>query len=611
MPFVETTDAILGYLFAILLLDGLGKVVLPKKRFDFFFLRISFGVIICSIVLTILGLLSLLNQNLILILAVGTYLLLFKTIKLNLLNYLKPYLLKKTKLKLTSLFFLLIAAYIVIIHINALTPPLSRDALNYHLYLPKIYLEQNRILTIPNNIYSFFPAYWEVFYTFLLTISSDITAKLFHALFLILTISLIANILRLLKPDLKEIDIGCASLIFISTPSITKIVSWAYLDITFSFYCLLSLYLILKFYKEQHTSFYYLAAISMGFALGMKYTGWIWILCLGLILLEKKGDFKKTLLPYLKFISIAAAIASPFYIRNLFVTGNPFYPFFYPLFGGTHMNLDKYTLLGMYFRSYGEGVDLKSLLFLPYRILFRSEFAQPHNFDGKIGFLYLLGLIPVFKNIRFKFSPKSILYIVIVYTLFWFILSQQIRLLIPALTLITIIYGLYLSKSNKKYIHYLILVAAFFYLFYPIQDFYKLKSYKPILGRETREEFLRRNLRIYPMIEFINKNLPTNSKVMLFDIGAIAYYVDRKVFQESIFEDYTFKLNLRISAYTAALYLRENQVDFILTDEEFLNTYVIPTLEARELENLKIFYSKHIKAVCQYQNFVLYQLISI
>ncbi len=611
MFFMQTVYTISGYLFAILLLDGLGKVILPKNEVNSFFLRISFGVIVSSIVLTALGFLNLLNQKFILILALGSYLLLLPAIKSNLSSYFKLHFFKRNKLELASFLFLLISAYIAIIHINAFTPPLSRDALNYHLYLPKIYLEQNSIITIPNNIYSFFPSYWEAFCTLLLTVSSDITAKLFHALFLILTVSLIINFLKLLKPGLRKIDTYCAALIFISAPSVTKTAGWAYLDITFTFYCLLSLYLILKFYQKNQNSSYYLSAISAGFALGLKYIGWLWILCLGLVFLEKENDLRKTLFLYLKFVLIAALISSPFYLRNFFVTGNPFYPFFYNLFGGKYISPEKYNLLTLYFKSYGRGVDFKSLLFLPYRILFCSEFAQPQNFDGKISFLFLLGLIPVFKNIKFKFSPRSIIYIAVIYTLCWFILSQQLRFLIPALALITIIYGLYMGELRRKYFHYLILITASVYLFFPLQDFCRFKPYKFILGKETRNEFLRKNLRIYPMIEFINKNLPLNSKVMLLDIGAIAYYADREIYQESIFEDYTFKLNLSISSDTAVSFLKKNRIDFILIDEEFLRTYVFPVLKTQELKNLKSFYSECLMPVCRYQNFTLYQLASI
>jgi len=601
---MHTIYTLSGYLFAILLLDGLGKVILPESEKNSFFLRISFGIIAFSIVLTIIGFLNLLDQKVILMLAFGVYLLLLPTIKSNLLNYLniKPHF---------SLLLLLISAYVVIVHINAFTPPLSRDALNYHLYLPKIYLKQNSIITIPNNIYSFFPAYWEVFYTLLLTISNDITAKLFHALFLILTISLIIKILKLLKPSLRKVDAYCAVLIFISAPSITKTAGWAYLDITFTFYCLLSLYLILKFYRQNQKSSYYLAAISAGFALGLKYLGWLWILCLGLLFLEEEKTGKMLFL-YFKFVLIAALISCPFYLRNFFVTGgNPFYPFFSSLFSNKYISPEKYHLLTLYFKSYGRGINFRNLLFLPYRILFCSEFAQPQNFDGKIGFLFLLGLIPVFKNIKFKFSPRSIAYIAIIYILCWFILSQQLRFLIPALALVAIIYGLYIGELRRTYFHYLIFISALVYLFYPIQDSCKFKPYKFILGKESRDEFLRKNLRIYPMIEFINKNLPLNSKVMLLDIGAIAYYVDKEVYQESIFEDYTFKLNLSISAHTTASFLKNNRVDFILMDEEFLRTYVLPVLKTQELKNLKRFYSEYLKPVCRYQNFILYQLTSI
>ncbi|MDP8253410.1 MAG: hypothetical protein P9X27_03315 [Candidatus Kaelpia aquatica] len=502
---------------------------------------------------------------------------------------------------------LLIASYLFITQLNALTPPVSRDALNYHLYLPKLYLEDGQIMTIAENIYSYFPAYWGLFYSFLISLSSDIMPKLMHSLFLIMSIFLIMDFVKILNREAKPIHGMIAGIIFLSAPTITKNAAWAYLDISFSFYLLLGIYMIIQSRQSRNRAYLYLAAISIGFATGMKYLGLIWIALSGLLIIEIDGSIYKSFKSCLRFALVATLIASPFYIRNYIQTGNPFFPFLSNIFGYQNIEAEKFELIMAYFKSYGEGIYFKDFLLLPYRLLFESEFGIPSKFDGKISLLFIASIAAIIK-IRKTIPYKSLLYMPLIYLLLWFLLSQQIRFLIPLLAILSIITGFYLSLLKLKYLNYVLIFAGLLYLYYPLKDCYKIKPYNFILGRESKSEFMTHHIRAYPIIEYINNSLPQKAKIMLLEMGPIAYLLERELYQESIFEEYSFRKRLKSSRTSINLFFKENNIDFILIDEQFMKTYTAPLMEKKELYTLGEVYFKDLALQYRWNNFALYKI---
>ncbi len=601
-------QTLLTYIYVVCLLNSLGKhIVLPDISLDKPYYSIPFAVIFITIIMTLLGFLGLLRPRLLLIIIVLSTLLLLKKIISDHKGYLSFGYLRSIKNKI-GIPLLLIGIYIIIVELNALTPAISRDALNYHLYLPKLYLKEQGIITLTENIYSYFPAYWEVFSAFLLSISNDIVPKLMHSLYLILSVFLIIDSVKMLNRDSDIKDRIIAAIIFISAPTITKISSWAYIDISLSFYILLSIHLLIKYRGYKRPLYLYLSAVSVGFAAGMKYLGLIWVVLLGLFIIEIEADIYRSFKTYLKFIVIALILASPFYIRNYIETANPFFPFLSDIFGYKGIEPGRFNLMMSYFQSYGEGTGFKDLILLPYRLLFKSEFAIAERFDGKIGILYITAIFAAIRS-RKMLPYKSLLYLPLIYTLIWFLMSQQIRFLIPSLMILSIITGLYLSflkPSNLR--RYIFIFMGSLYLYYPIKDFFELKPYNFILNRESGPEFIGRHIKAYPIIDYINNATPQEAKVMLLVVGPIAYLLERDVYQESIFEDYSFQESLKKGESDVRSFFKDTSADFILIDECFMQRYIKPSMDKEELGILKELYLKRFVLEYSWRNFFLYRV---
>jgi hypothetical protein len=604
---MEALLALIGTLFFIFLCIGLGRFLFIKVVAEPL-ARFALSLVIITTTWSLLGLLGIFNPLMIWLSLVSLYICLIPWIKEETLSLIKGKKEKRKFSKLSLLIYFIICLYFALMIFKSFTPPLSRDAINYHLFLPKLWLKEAKICTIKNNIYSFFPSYWEVLYALILSTSNDIACKLIHLFYTFLTYLLLGKLLYLLKPDIEKEYVLLSQLIFLSTPLITKISSWAYVDIPFTFYCLLSLYLLLKFFKEGKRFLLFSSALACGFAIGIKYLGLIWLGLLSLTFLEQM-DTRKKGGNYIFFLTIAILFACPFYLRNLIETNNPFYPFLYSFFDGKNMSPHKAHLLNLYFmESFGMGKSFLDLLLLPFRICLFAKFDDPKRFDGQIGIIYLiLLLILPFTLKRIKFPYRSIHYLIILYLLIWFATSQQLRFLIPVLCLSLLTYGFILSSFRNKFLNLIIIGLSSIYLIYPIKELKDLRPFKFIIGKESRDQFLKRHLKAYPIIQYINLNLPHNSKLMLLDVGPIAYYVEREIFQESVFEEYTLRRKLNKSLNVLLSYLEVNKIDYILINVPFIERHFFPYLSLREKEDFKTFIQKHLRLVARYKGFYLYK----
>jgi len=595
--------AISGIVIILGVSISLGYTFLPWKLNLPFSIRTGFSIIILSFITTILGFGHHFKPDVIYLSYVFLFVIsiLIIYIKRGIKFFHLP------KIITPPIFFNLIGLtfliYFTLILLNTLTPPISRDALNYHLFLPKIWLSRGAIITIPENIYSFFPAYWECFLSSAMVIGNDITPKLLHFLYLIFLCFLLTHFLKEFSAN-KWANILC--LIFIATPVVNRIAAWAYLDLVFSFYTLGALFLLIKYTQEDKKIYFWLSALFAGYSVGMKYLGLTWLICLLPFFIYQNKNWKTLTAEYIKYISVAIIVGSPFYIRNWIHTGNPFFPFLSSIFHNHLLPQDKYQLLMLYFNSYGRGKSFLDLILLPFRLLFQAEFKSPQGFDGKINILYLLGLALFIKHKRDK-SPRYLFLIFLSYILFWFYLSQQMRFLIPGLFILLVIYGLYFPDNWKKHLYYLVPLCCLFYLKYPLADFLKYKPYRYITKTENRRQFLNRNLRIFPLLDYINKRLTPSSKIMLLDMGAIGYYLDIPIYQEAIFEDFTFKAKLAELNHLQA-FLKHNGITHILMDIDFINKYFIPRLEKKETTNFKLFLRNDLELIAKYYNWYLFKL---
>lgn len=201
----------------------------------------------------------------------------------------------------------------------ALAPPISLDSLVYHLAVPHQALIRGALTELPANVHSYFPLHSEMLYGLLLSFpEGGQLTQMLHLLAGFLSLVVIYRIGKRLS--------GGGSLFpvlgLVSLPVLNVVMGWAWNEWFLILYMLLGLEWGLWSGETEPGVTPLPAWIFISAAATVKY----YALPL-LLLIPLRGHGKRTLAAgFLLFI----LIASPWYGKNLLLTGNPLYPLFEP-----------------------------------------------------------------------------------------------------------------------------------------------------------------------------------------------------------------------------------------------------------------------------------------
>jgi len=508
-----------------------------------------------------------------------------------------------------------------LILINSLTPPIGRDAVMYHLKMPQHYIQTKYVYPELTNFYSFFPPLIEMLYTFTLMLSNDYSSHLLHFYFGILAALTIFAFVR----RISDLDIAIfTALIFYSLPIVSQLSSWAYVDLALCFYTILSVCFLSKALAQENinTPLIKLSAILLGLALGIKYFTLLSLYLIVILFLIKYINIQKTKRPFLLrqgliFVVLSALIASPWYLRNIFMTGNPFYPFFYSLFGGPYWSLEQAKLYEFWLRhNFSMGHSIIDYLLIPWRLAVYGTFDGP--FDGKIGPIYLTltPLIILFKP-RHKFAKYLLMYSALFFFC-WINISQQARFLLPALAILTIcLYAIFEldfkgTIVNHHSIRLLTIGLVIYNLLFVFEQFKRYQPLAFITGKINREEFLLNHLRNYRPIQYINKNLSQNSKILMVAMGNVGYYCKKPFIQETLFEDYTFRKIMTSSKSPEQIlsWFKKQGATHFLINEVTASKFIYTDLDPLHLNIYSMFRNKYLRIGYADAYVVLYKILS-
>jgi hypothetical protein len=506
---------------------------------------------------------------------------------------------------------LLLAALLLV-----LTPETGKDALIYHLAVPKLYLLHHGFYFIPGNVFAGYPLLGEMHYLLALFFQNDILAKAMNFGVLcgiLLGIGLFSRFL------LHEHTFPALSmLIFLSIPSVFAVSHAAYNDLFVTFFTLAALYSFLRWTADETDAWLILCGVFSGAAAACKYTALLLtpLGCLGILWFASRR--KDEFLPALRLLALYAAaafiIGAPFYLKNWIVMENPFYPFFYGIFGGRGWDGDQARRYDLFIQGLGMGRSLLDYILLPFNLSLRAKLGSP-KFDGILGPIFLLTL-PFLVMIRRWGTPVRVLLIYSLLTfLFWASSAQQIRYLIPLFAVFAIVIGVILTRFlNRKRIFvlllYLLAGSLAFNGYHIVLDFMKISPLRVVVGIESRDDFLSRSLPQYPLYRFVNRNLPPDARVFLLYMKNYTFLCERDCYADSMFETHTLQRILResLSMVEVGNKLKANGFNYLLYDEFYLLGEQSP-FSADEKKLFRDFQKGHLSAVHREGSYHLYRLL--
>jgi len=534
---------------------------------------------------------------------------------------------------------MLIVATVIGISVLAYTPPVSRDALDHHLALPKLYLKQGAIFELPDRVFSYYPMNLDLLYLIPLYLGNDILAKYIHFGFALMTALLIFGFLK------KRIGGGFGlfgALIFLSTPVVIKLATTAYVDLGLAFFSTAALLSLLR-WRAQNFKLRYLivASIWCGLALGTKYQGLIvfFILTnLSLLLFMRStrpghNNLTRVLKVFLLFTGLSLLIFSPWMYRNVLWKNNPVYPLFNSFFqSALNARAEKETAtadsnpieikrdrektarrpIGHFeYRAIAYEESGVEIALIPLRIFFQGQDGKPKYFDGILNPLLLL--LPLFAFAGIRGDPESgrteknvlLMFAVLFIIIIFISTDMRIRYILPAVpplsilsaygvrSLIGMIAGIHSKVRQRAALGFLCLLVAGFLMqnyLYLSRLFKAVQPLAYISGNIGRDAYIEQFRPAISVHRYAARHLAKDAKILGLFIGYRSYYSDRKlVFGKSIFKN---AVKQSESAGQIARHLRSQGLTHLLIRYDLFDKWGNDNFTETEKTRLRHFFTE-------------------
>jgi len=443
----------------------------------------------------------------------------------------------------------LISTCLLVNLIGALAPEIEPDALVHHLYIPRIYIQNHRLVYIPYHIASAYPLGIEMLFTLGMLLGNSVSAKLIH--FSLGVLSMLATYCFGRKYVNSRAGLSAAA-IFYTIPVVAWESTTAYIDLGLTLFTVLQIFALVNWWVRgvSNAEWLTMAAIMCGFAMGTKYLGIfaLVILIIGIFLklsFTDKRDVTVVLRAVLVYAFVSALIVSPWLIKNYVFTGNPVYPFLNNVFKSPLMSPINPTFDRA---SFGIGDNVFSRYILtPWNMTFYGK-----KYGGAIGPIFLI-FIPLVFVLRTDKILKFILLFCAVYFALWEISVPVMRYLMPIMPFLSIVVGYIINgmicwdNVGSKVLSGGVMAVTGVTLFLGLPFFHPLWQqgwipgvvqhvpYEVVWGIESRADYLSRHLSSYEVFQYVNRNLPPDAKILCFN-EEFHYLSDRTLVPAFSFE---------------------------------------------------------------------------
>lgn len=519
----------------IIAISGLGKGIFRLFKYksltfyeDFFFSS-ALGLLSLAYLVLILGVLGLLNKIFLYPVIIFLFILSLYEWKISL-SKIRPKIQSAVPDRNLSTYVLLFILLFNLLSnfLFSYAPATGIEEQVNELALPKIYSDTGRIQNLAENSCSYYPQTVEMISTVLMILRGETAVKLFNY---VLSVGLMILIYCIGCNFFNKYVGLLSAAIFYTMPIITSLAGVVNSDLGCSLYGILAILAFLKWREENyHIRWLWLTGLLAGATMSIKYNAVFVLFGLMLLLLfteiiERKVSVSTLFNEITVFFIIVIVICSPWFLRNYLLTGNPLYPV-------SILGLPEHKTTAMYFNLMKINLNFKEYLFL----LGNASFGKLIYSGGPL----LFAFAPIALFIREKRRITGPL----VALAFICLLSGPVILRYFAWRYMAIIYIIlcipsaftiiYLSEGNKvrQKIILTLIIASLVLPNLLFSVYLGVKRLPLFLGFITKEEYLRKEIEYYPVIEYANQKLPQGRSVLLlgFAPNVPQYYFKNKVF---------------------------------------------------------------------------------
>lgn len=422
-------------------------------------------------------------------------------------------------------------------------PILERDALIYHLAVPKLWLESGRVIELPWHEWSYFPMLLGMVYTGFLRFELADMTPLYHLSFLLLSSAVTGGFIY---EHTKDKDLSLLGILIVLTiPLCLKVAPTPMVDLGVSAYLGIAIVCALRLAVKtrDHLKNLIIAGLSLGLAFSTKYVSCLsGALMFALLLLYyiRSGTSVRAALGQVVIMGLSAlVVVSPWILRNAVWTGNPFYPFLGTFFGVGEGVPFLGTMGSLNYRMEAFEETWLEMLTLPVRILIAGEDDSARGFAGVLGPIFFFSWIPFFwPSARpQRWIGFSCVFLALYFLFSIFLFHVYVRYLLPlllvgvSLAVIGIQQVAQWAPPALRRVMFVLcfLVHGFFSIHYAYGLWQKADMVEYLFGGQSKEDYLLKHLSEYSMIQYINSNISKDAQIYLLYSGNRYYYYNCSV----------------------------------------------------------------------------------
>ena len=421
------------------------------------------------------------------------------------------------------LVLLLLLAHILINSKMILVPPLDSDTVAHWLAYPRVYARHHRFSLLPVYQYvTWGPPNGMMLSTLAYVLQGETLALLF--VFAYGIGALVA--LYCLGKRVFSHRIGLLAVaIFYGTPLVNRLANSGKVDLQWCFLELLAMYALFVdwWHKPSSSTHLAVAGLLSGFALAVRPFSLASISLLSLvivyrlIIVERRATPSYWLRYPIFYVGIASLVGGHWLLRNLILTGRPFF--------STDTSAVWYTSVADYFRL---------LWVISFRSVETGAAMAAAVGPAFLGFLPLLSVVPnAHRRLRLWLAYGF------AFSIVWYQLVPATRFMVPVIALLSIVVAYVVTHLRDRvlprfrWVPIVVIIGVLGFNLSADGIGYRY-GWSLILGRSTRDEYLTVRLSqldfmaSWPMSCFVNEQLPLTARIALVGSGH-PYYLERDI----------------------------------------------------------------------------------
>ncbi len=224
-------------------------------------------------------------------------------------------------------------------------------------------------------------------------------------------------------------------------------------------------------------------------------------------------------------------------------------------------------------------------------MFFQGKDGSAQYFDGVLNPILIIMLPFAFLNRKLDRDKRLfLLFSVFFFFMAYFLTVIRTRYILPVIPLLAIlsVIGIkniveWTGKKSSRVrragligIFAVTIISIAFNFLYLKNYFNEIGPVRYILNQETKDKFLSRHVGSYPAMQYINENLPDDTRIFLMFLGGRGYYLDRSYYYEKSFGMNTINgmVKASVDKQNFQVYLQSLDCTYVLMRIDLFNKYL-------------------------------------